>query len=185
MPNWSHSRLEVAGETHDVEKFYNENRRVKSGEFTETELDFGRAVPMPAKADWYHWCIANWGTKWNASDVGQCTTKYMYGYAISEYHFDTAWCPPEAWFNTVIKKYPNLDFNLSTHEEAWQFWSIVVAKKGEVQMDYYTEKIQDIFPEFVDGLEWGTDEADSQFEHLMNNWNALCEGHSLTKQYTT
>ena len=45
---------------------------------------------------WYHWCIGNWGTKWNACEV------YLHSDDILV--FDTAWNHPEP----IIKKISEL-----------------------------------------------------------------------------
>lgn len=62
--------------------------------------------------DWYHWSIANWGTKWNAGDVtqghiGEC------GFVI---YFDTAWSPPVPVIEALITRFPDADIRLSYME---------------------------------------------------------------------
>jgi len=44
--------------------------------------------------DWYNWCIANWGTKWDASSVD---IKRIDDTTV-ELTFDTAWSPPIEWY---------------------------------------------------------------------------------------
>ena len=48
-------------------------------------------------ADWYHWSIANWGTKWNAYE-----TQILDGDTIM---FDTAWAAPLPIIEALSKKY--------------------------------------------------------------------------------
>ena len=39
---------------------------------------------------WYHWCIENWGTKWELSELD-----IEYDEEVLELTFSTAWSPPE------------------------------------------------------------------------------------------
>ena len=55
---------------------------------------------------WYHWCIANWGTKW---DVSELDIEYSDD-EILELTFSTAWSPPEGVMNKLKEKYPDLSF---------------------------------------------------------------------------
>ena len=55
---------------------------------------------------WYHWCIENWGTKWEPD---------MYGNELSDYDsleitFNTAWSPPEGVVEKLREKFPELSF---------------------------------------------------------------------------
>ena len=55
---------------------------------------------------WYHWCIDNWGTKWDACDKS-------IDYEDSEIlalTFNTAWSPPEGIVERLREKYPDLSF---------------------------------------------------------------------------
>ena len=55
---------------------------------------------------WYHWCISNWGTKWDACDKS-------IDYEDSEIlalTFNTAWSPPEGIVERLRGKYPELTF---------------------------------------------------------------------------
>ena len=55
---------------------------------------------------WYHWCIENWGTKWEPD---------MHGLEMSDYDsleitFNTAWSPPEGVVEKLREKFPELSF---------------------------------------------------------------------------
>ncbi len=58
--------------------------------------------------DWYHWSIANWGTKWNACDT------YIKGNVIE---FNTAWSPVPIVIERLSKMYPNLQIDYLYAEE--------------------------------------------------------------------
>lgn len=51
--------------------------------------------------DWYDWCIANWGTKWNAYDF------YRYDF---DFEFNTAWSAPHPVIEKLAKKFPKCRF---------------------------------------------------------------------------
>ena len=55
---------------------------------------------------WYHWCIDNWGTKWDCSDL---SIDYDDDEQL-ELTFNTAWSPPEGIVARLKEKYPNLEF---------------------------------------------------------------------------
>lgn len=53
---------------------------------------------MYGAATWYHWCIDNWGTKWNACDTDPITEDST--------SFDTAWSAPEPIFEKICELNP-------------------------------------------------------------------------------
>ena len=55
---------------------------------------------------WYHWCIANWGTKW-APDMAGVEYEDSEILALTFY---TAWSPPEGIVERLREKYPELTF---------------------------------------------------------------------------
>ena len=56
---------------------------------------------------WYHWCISNWGTKW---DVSELCVEYADDEQL-ELTFSTAWSPPEGVVEKLKDKYPDLSFS--------------------------------------------------------------------------
>ena len=55
---------------------------------------------------WYHWCIHNWGTKWEADVTGF----EVQDYDTLEIEFQTAWSPPEGVVTKLREKFPELTF---------------------------------------------------------------------------
>jgi len=55
---------------------------------------------------WYHWCVDNWGTKWepDINEVGYEDSE------ILELVFNTAWSPPQGVVEKMREKYPDLTF---------------------------------------------------------------------------
>ena len=98
MPNWCDNYLQIGGDDDEVAKFMKENIN------EDDELSFAMSCPVPDDVtDDYHWCIDNWGTKWDANDTKVCD---------SDINFETAWSPPEAWLKKVAEKYTSLSFTL-------------------------------------------------------------------------
>lgn len=68
-------------------------------------------------ADWYDWCIANWGTKW-----GDCDTFITYmGDDELSIQFESAWSPPVMGLVKVSEQFPTLKFVLSFSESGMGF----------------------------------------------------------------
>ena len=55
---------------------------------------------------WYHWCIANWDTKWEPDMLGI----EVQDYDTLEISFNTAWSPPEGVIAKLREKFPELTF---------------------------------------------------------------------------
>ena len=53
---------------------------------------------------WYHWCINNWGTKWDMCD--KSTAEVDEGWA--EFGFNTAWAPASGIFDKIKEDYPDV-----------------------------------------------------------------------------
>ena len=80
--------------------------------------------------DWYGWCCANWGTKW---DVGECEIlDYDKEDPMLRLQFDTAWSPPMEWLQKATEKYPFLQFCMHVEEESEAFCGKPVAQFGRV-----------------------------------------------------
>ena len=83
--------------------------------------------------DWYDWSIAEWGTKWNASNF--CILeeilddKYSKELTVS---FDTAWCPPMEWLQKATEKFPLIRFEMEVSEESDAFMGKPIAQYGKV-----------------------------------------------------
>ena len=65
---------------------------------------------------WYYWCIENWGTK---LDVSELDIEYDEEYYL-ELTFSTAWSPPEGIVEKLREKYPDLSFSCFYDEPGCQ-----------------------------------------------------------------
>ena len=68
-------------------------------------------------AHWYDWCIANWGTKWDAKveQFDDEDPKAVYVY------FETAWSPPTAFLEWFCQQHPDTIFDCEYDEEGCFF----------------------------------------------------------------
>lgn len=153
MPNWCYCELSVVGPIEErirFKEFAKGNRPV---------LDFDVFIPYPepyrtmdetsremrdAGVPWkeipkdgfnsggYEWCIANWGTKWNASHAGDIIEKPR----SLLYKFSTAWSPPIPVVHAMTEIFPNLRFNLRFREEGMGFRGQLMIKNGITLKDW-------------------------------------------------
>ena len=62
--------------------------------------------PKSKKGDdrWYRFCVANWGTKWEAYDFSTMDIEEDY----AEFGFNTAWGPADGIFDKIRENYPDV-----------------------------------------------------------------------------
>jgi len=58
--------------------------------------------------DWYSWSIENWGTKWNAYNIGE---------SENGFNFDTAWSHPAPIIEKLCEFFPEITFKVSFADE--------------------------------------------------------------------
>jgi len=73
-------------------------------------------------ANWYDWCVANWGTKWNAYEAGEWSvTEHGDDTAHATIYYTTAWSPATALWMCVSKDYPTIRFYHEFADEGGSF----------------------------------------------------------------
>ena len=74
---------------------------------SELELQYKANQEKFGYKHWYDWCIANWGTKWDArvEQFDDEDPKSVYVY------FETAWSPPTAFLEWFCKQHPDTIFD--------------------------------------------------------------------------
>jgi len=138
MPNWCLNCLEIQGSDKQVKEVLDYIAGDKSDKDS-TLFDFNKIIPMPKElidltsptpekekalqekmkkkygyANWYDWCIGEWGTKWNSSDV-----EILYvadSMTDTQIYFSTAWAPPVPVIVALGNKFPKLHFILEYFE---------------------------------------------------------------------
>jgi hypothetical protein len=137
MPNWCINQLSVAGPAKEVAKFFKEAKAPKTAEGGKTDLSLAKLVPIPAdeEGNWYDWCVENWGTKWDLSEVdGKMANK-----AQATYDFHSAWAPPQRAIQTISGLYPKLTFTLTYDEPGMAFDGEVVFKAGIITSEEFDQ----------------------------------------------
>ena len=132
MPNWCRNRITVYGNEQtdkikEVEKIFEsktpfndifpmpdwKNTPNENGELPVLHQEFNKNGDLfyetynfpDGKNDdrWYHWCIDNWGTKW---DIDLAAADVEEDYA--EFGFQTAWAPASGIFDKIKEDYPDV-----------------------------------------------------------------------------
>ena len=133
MPNWCYNKIQLSdnGETSeqfdrlcklldgdnpfneiyprpDFSKIPNEKGELPKKEVhknTDGEIVWETFNFSDGKNDdrWYHWCIDNWGTKW---DIDLAAADVEEDYA--EFGFQTAWAPASGIFDKIREDYPDV-----------------------------------------------------------------------------
>lgn len=82
---------------------------------------------------WYDWCVANWGVKWDLSDVGEWARHERGGECEAEIQFQTPWGPPSEGMASISKMFPDLSFRLEYFECGMGFQGMQTFVGGEVE----------------------------------------------------
>ncbi len=110
MPNWVYNRLTVtSGDADAVE------RLVAAVPGDERAFSFNSIVPRPADEEdnWYNWNLANWGCKWDTSDISVEAASPV----EHLFYFNTPWSPAIHVMTALSKQHPNVTLNLVYEEE--------------------------------------------------------------------
>jgi hypothetical protein len=111
--------------------------------------------------NWYDWCVANWGTKWDVGGDGYEAQDIPGGLMLT---FDSAWSPPIDAFNTLVEK-QGFSIRAMYYEPGMAFAGIW--EDGDD--DYYeyggmnSEQIAEALPEVLDEA-FGISESAAEWE---------------------
>jgi hypothetical protein len=145
MPNWCENKLQIKGKAKQVSQLlelikteddgfdfnkvipYPEKYKLLDAAADDWEkiyegIPWGERPPRPNdgyNSGGYDWCIANWGTKWSASDV--IIRKTTRGATID---FTSPWSPPTPVVLELSKMFPECIFDL-------KFWECGMGFKGQ------------------------------------------------------
>ena len=148
MPNWCSNSITISGSTDTIKQLWDD---------AHVGDDFGllnAMVPMPKElegttapseeANWYEWCIENWGTKWDITDEGLEYIDNGDGTSVIAGWFDSAWGPPIEAYNTFLDDMDGCSLSATYEEGGMDFAGIY--EDGE---DQYLEGISDLAREKV------------------------------------
>ena len=137
-------------------------------------------------ANWYDWCNANWGTKWDAYDDEIVAERYDSDIAELSLTFDTAWAPPTKFYDELVNQ--GFEVDAMYHEFGCQFCGRYT-DGTEQYIEYNEDSLHDI-PDDIDeqfGItdtlaEWDAcDEDDESLEDLVTK--ALNSEYNAFKGY--
>jgi hypothetical protein len=123
MPNWCENTVEIYHEDpamlERARKGFNEGKllneflpvpedlQIVAGflgkdtpEQKELELKEQANIKKYGYANWYDWCIANWGTKWDVGGDGMEAQDIEGGLMLT---FDSAWAPPISAYEKLVE----------------------------------------------------------------------------------
>jgi len=181
MPNWCNNSITLIHSDDKINEVLKDY--LTEDEFGDLSLDFQKISPIPEKLknttsptpkdidpalqkelinnygydNWYDWCVANWGTKWNASDchIDESGTS-----------FTTAWAPP----NPIVAKLAELtshDFRMTYIEEGVDFCGEFLAYADGKTLDNEYSPIADAPEELKEELgyePWEDEDNEEQEE---------------------
>jgi hypothetical protein len=93
-------------------------------------------------ADWYQWCINNWGTKWDVGEEVDTATRIDEN--TVKLSFDTAWNPPVNFYEHLAAE---LDFDITAYylEEGMGFAGKYTSDAGDESYNFDgNEDLEDI-----------------------------------------
>jgi hypothetical protein len=127
MPNYCANTLVIEGDKARLNHFQHKARSVeRAGKALERRmvkepLTFGKFLPVPKNVDWFDWCVANWGTKWEPDTYSVYREPNRLVYT-----FNTAWSPPLEWLMAAAIVRPKLKFILEYDEPGMVYQGRVV-----------------------------------------------------------
>lgn len=83
------------------------------------------ALQLHGHIDWYGWCNANWGVKWNAGEVRLKESK-----SSLKYTFETPWGPPTPILDKLASMFPGLEITARYFECGMAFKGFRKYKNG-------------------------------------------------------
>ena len=162
MPNWCNNSITIKGSTETLEPL---KKVVADGEGlleamvpmpkelvdTTSPSPEGQTKVVDGHTNWYDWCNARWGTKWDP-DVHLEYTDNVDGTAEITGWFDTAWGPPIEAYNTFCEDMDGVYLEAFYEESGMCFVGCWDSEGGD---DYYeysdatSKTITDIVPAYL------------------------------------
>jgi hypothetical protein len=106
---------------YDIKKFIND---IKGEEL----IEFNKLHPLPENAMFLTWCCRNWGTKWDAYNIGE----WSFNYNNASIYYETAWNPANEFYLHISKSYPTLQFKQKYADEGDSFLGYNIIYRGEI-----------------------------------------------------
>ena len=142
MPNWCNNDVTLSHQDPEVIA-----RAVKAYQLGKFLQEF---IPIPEDVvetdGWYHWCINNWGTKWDIGGDGEFIEQPDATTLVLK--FDSAWSPPIEAYHALEEQ--GFEVAAYFNEPGMAFCGTYDAEYGESTIDYSSmsaDQIRDELPE--------------------------------------
>jgi hypothetical protein len=103
--------------------------RATASPFRGDDATRDRLVAAYGHTNWYDWCVANWGTKW---DVGGDAELLDLQPDCVRLRFDTAWGPPIEWTVGATRLHPEVTIRVEAFEPGCDLVGWWETRAGEV-----------------------------------------------------
>jgi len=183
MPNWCNNNIDITGPAKTINALWKAATAEEGGllnamvpmpkELSETTKGSGdelQTEKYDGFTNWYDWCVARWGTKWDVDMEGIEYTDNEDGTASISGYFDSAWAPPVEAYNRFLEANEDCSLTASYYEMGCDFAGLY--DNGD---DEYMEGLQeesklpedqqsDLFKRLDD--EWNLSEQFAEYEQL-------------------
>lgn len=187
MPNWCSNSLIVEGKPKELHKFLKHIELTESeakalGHDEGTKFSCHRVIPQPVFQgdEWYDWRIANWGSKWDLTDLDFFQEDWESG--MVGCNFNTAWSPILPVIEELATQYPTLEFQYQYYEGGSDYWGkhlIHNAKKiNEIDGGELSSASCEIRMELEGNAHHWCDQCGDTFDCSEENTPSLCEACS-------
>src|SRR6056300_141155 len=195
MPNWCDNTISISGPAEKLSPIFTKLKEDDSsglcsvlhpmpkntftGNLGEKERKKCAEENIP---NWYDWCTANWGTKWDTTDGEWNYEDAGDGQAILSGHFQTAWGPPVGVYTHCQEAHPDLHIEAMYYEPGCAFAGMWNTIDGE---DHYSlegskKDIEDQLPEELNECFGITECMEEDEEEELTEW--LREGAEAKKK---
>ena len=139
MPNWCNNNIDITGPAKTINALWKAATAEEGGllnamvpmpkELSETTKGSGdelQTEKYDGFTNWYDWCVARWGTKWDVDMEGIEYTDNEDGTASISGYFDSAWAPPIGAYEKFSEQNNDCHIEASYHEGGMDFagfWS--------------------------------------------------------------
>ena len=185
MPNWCDNTISISGPAEKLSPIFTKLKKDDSsglcsilhpmpkntftGNLGEKERKACAEENIP---NWYDWCTANWGTKWDTCDGDWNYEDAGDGQAILSGNFQTAWGPPVGVYIHCQEAHPDLHIEAMYYEGGCAFAGMWNSIDGE---DHYSlegtkKEIEDQLPEELNDAFGITECMEEDEEEELTEW---------------
>ena len=134
MPNWCNNNIDITGPADKIKALWDAAQAEDGGllnamvpmpkelsETTKGSDDELQTEKYDGFTNWYDWCVARWGTKWDVDMEGIEYTDNEDGTASISGYFDSAWAPPIEAYNRFLEANEDCSLTGSYYEMGCDF----------------------------------------------------------------